>query len=36
MAQKLSRNFQEKKDFKVSYIAENQEDHSPMRLKKSK
>lgn len=29
MAQKLSRNFQEKKDFKVPYIDENQEDHVP-------
>jgi len=29
MAQKLSRNFQEKKDFKVTYIDENQEDHVP-------
>lgn len=29
MAQKLSRNFQEKKDFKVPYIDENQEDYIP-------
>ena len=29
MAQKLSLNFQEKKDFKVPYIDENQEDHVP-------
>ena len=29
MAQKLSRNFQEKKDFKVPYMAENQEEQIP-------
>jgi hypothetical protein len=29
MAQKLSRNFQEKKDFKVPYIVDSQEEHIP-------